>query len=236
MINTFTERISNSRKWAVAVGIGAAVLAGLLLLVYLNRYRESVAGETAPTSVLVAKSLIVKGTSGAIIGKKALYQGATLPNRDVKVGAIVDPAYLTGRVATADILPGQQLTTADFTVETTNAIKTQITGPQRGISVSIDNVHGSLSQLQAGDRIDLYIGLGARNNGQALVKLFRSNVPVLAVPAAEGGNLILRIDQKDAADYAYVADNTQMYFTLRPQAGAKPTKPDTASIATVLGR
>jgi Flp pilus assembly protein CpaB len=235
MINSFTERVSASRGWAIAVGIGAAVLAGILLLLYLNQYRDSVAGETAPTSVLVARNLILEGTSGTVIGTKDQYQVASLPAKEIKVGALADPAYLNGRVAVADILPGQQLTTADFTTATTTAVNTKITGAQRGISISIDNVHGSLSQVAAGDHVDIYIAVGARNNGQAMVKLFRPDVLVMAVPGQENsGNLVLRVDQKDAADFAYAADNTQFWFTIRPKSGARRTRPDIATINTVI--
>jgi len=248
MINSLSGKVASSRSWAIGVGIGAAVLAGLLLLVYLNRYRDSVNGETAPTPVLVAKALIVKGTSGTVIAGKELYQGASIPNKDVKVGAIADPAYLSGRVAAADILPGQQFTTADFSTETTSLVKTRITGVQRGISISVDNVHGSTAQIQAGDHIDIYIALGAKSNGQQIVKLFRPNVYVLSSPnstnpGSDGvtqtsteteGPFVLRVDSKDAADFAYAADNTQFWFVVRPQAGAKPTKQDVASIQTIV--
>ncbi len=113
----------------------------------------------------------------------------------------------------------------------TASVDSQITGVQRAISVSIDNVHGSLSQLQAGDSIDLYVALGGGGpGGQALVKLFKPNVKVLMVPAVPGpsggSNLILRIETGEAADFAYMADNTQMYFVIRPVVGAKPTKRD----------
>jgi Flp pilus assembly protein CpaB len=205
------------------------VLAAVLLIAYVHSYRSSVSGENAPTSVIVAKSLIPAGTSGTIIATKQQYQATTLPQKDIKVGAISDPAYINGRVAVADIVPGQQLTTADFTVPTTEAVTTKITGKQRAISVSVDNVHGSLSQLAVNDHIDLYVGLGA-SGGQSVVKLFRPNVKVLAVPVEGGGNLILQVNTKDAAAFAYAADNTQFYFVLRPQSGAKATAPSTASI------
>src|SRR5262249_34875201 len=128
-----------------------------------------------------------------------------------------------------------------------NAVNTKLTGKQRAISVAIDNVHGSLSQLQPGDHVDVYVGLGATGgNGQALVKLFRPNVLVMAVPGKSSaanisgdtgpsGNLILRInDDKDAAAFAYAADNTQLWFVIRPSSGAKPTLPTTATINSVL--
>jgi Flp pilus assembly protein CpaB len=235
-MTSITERLSTSRGGAVALGIGAAVLAGILLLVYLDRYRNSVSAENKDVSVLVAKALILKGTSGTVIGGKQLYQGAEFARKDVKPGAVSDPAYLSGRVATNDILPGEQITTASFSDTTTDAVDTKITGSQRALSVNIDNVHGSLSQLTAGDHVDVYIGLGGvGSNGQAIVKLFRPNVLVMAVPTGDGGNLILRINNsKDAADFAYAADHTQLWFVLRPSAGAKPTRPDTATLNSVL--
>jgi Flp pilus assembly protein CpaB len=242
MSNTFTSKVSgrmSSRGWAIALGIGAIALAAILLIVYLDRYRARVGGENAPTPVLVAKQLIPKGTPGSIVASQSMYAPTTLPRKEVEVGAIADPSYLSGRAAAADIFPGQQFTSTDFAASDTSAVDSQITGTQRAISVSIDGVHGSLSQLQAGDAIDLYIALGGgQANGQSAVKLFRQNVKVLAVPGqpgpSGGGNLVLRVDTKDAADFAYAADNTQMYFVLRPVVGAKPSKPETATITSVL--
>lgn len=228
----------SSRGWAVALGVGAIALAAILLIVYLDRYRARVAGENAPTPVLVAKQLIPKGTPGSIVATSGMYTATTLPKRDVTVGAIADPSYLAGRAAAVDIFPGSQLTAAAFAASDTSAVHSQITGTQRAISVDVDNVHGSLSQLQAGDTIDIYVALGASRNGQGLVKLFKSNVKVLAVPSqtgpSGGGNLVLRIDTKDAAKFAFAADNTQMYFVIRPAAGARPTVPSTATLDTVL--
>ena len=123
-----TTKIGNSRGLTLALGIGAALLAAILLLVYLDRYRSSVDAENAATPVLVAKNLIPKGTSGTIIAKQQLFQVASLPKNDLKVGAISDPAYLNGRVAAADIFPGQQVTTADLSVTTTEAVPTSLTG------------------------------------------------------------------------------------------------------------
>ena len=139
------------------------------------------------------------------------------------------------RVAVADVYPGQQLTTADFSTETTEAVNTKLTGTQRALSVSVDNIHGSLSQLAAGDHIDLYVAIGAKGNGQAEVRLFRPNVEVIAVPGQnDSGNLMFRVEQKDAADFAYAADNTQMYFVIRPRTGAKKTRPDVATVQDIL--
>jgi Flp pilus assembly protein CpaB len=219
-----------SRGWAIALGIGAIVLAAVLLVVYLDRYRARVGGENAPTPVLVANRLIPSGTPGNIVATTQMYSATTLPQKEIEVGAIADPQYLAGRAAAVDIYPGQQFTAADFAASDTASVDSQITGTQRAISVSVDNVHGSLSQLQAGDFVDIYATVAG------VVKLFRPNVKVLTVPSAAGpsggGNLVLRIETRDAADFAYAADNTQLTFVLRPVVAAKKTVPDTASSAS----
>src|SRR5262245_8746488 len=132
---SFTGRLTSTRRGAIILGVAAAILAGILLVVYLNRYRNSVQGETAPTTVLVARNLVPAGTSGTIMAQKKMFESTTIPQKEVKSGAIVDPAYLNGRVSTEDIFPGQQLTTAVFSTSTTGAVDTKITGRQRAISI-----------------------------------------------------------------------------------------------------
>ncbi len=235
MSNTFTGKVSgrmSSRGWAIALGIGAVVLAAILLVVYLDRYRARVSGRNAPTPVLVAKQLIPSGTPGSIVATNSMYAPTTLPRKEVEVGAVSDPSYLAGRAAAVDIFPGQQITSADFAASDTTSVDSQITGVQRAISINIDNTHGSLSQVQVGDSVDVYTAVGG------VVKLFAPNVKVLTIPAVPGpsggSNLVLRIRTADASKWAYAADNTQLIFVLRPVVGAKPTKPSTANAATVL--
>lgn len=238
MSNTFSTKMSgkvSSRGWAIALGLGAIVLATILLIVYLDRYRARVGGRNAPTPVLVAKQTIPAGTPGTIVTSSIMYQHTTLPKREVEEGAIADPQFLTGRAAAVDIFPGQQLTAADFAASTSTTVDSQITGRQRALSVSIDPVHGSLSQLKAGDEIDIYVSIAGPDGAQE-ISLFRPAVKVLGVPGPQGGNLILRVDTKEAADFAFVADNTRMWFVLRPAAGAKKTPQDTANAQTILRR
>ena len=234
MSNTFSTKVSgkvSSRGWAIALGLGAIVLATILLIVYLDRYRARVGGRNAPTPVLIAKQTIKAGTPGTIVADAPMYAPTTLPKKEVIVGAISDPTYLTGRAAAIDILPGQQITAADFAATTSTTVDSQITGTERAISISIDAIHGSLGQLKAGDDVDVYIDYSPPASPEQVVTLFRPNVSVLAVPTPEGGNLILKIQTRDAADWIYVADHTRITFILRPAAGAKRTPRDTASLS-----
>ena len=241
MSNTLTSKVSgrmSSRGWAIALGIGAVALAAILLVVYLDRYRARVGGENAPTPVLQANRLIPAGTPGTLVASQSMYTSTTLPQKEVVVGAIADPAYLSGRAAATDIFPGAQLTATDFAASDTASVDSQLTGIERAFSISIDNVHGSLSQVQAGDSVDIYIALGAGAGGQGLVKLFRPNVKVLAIPTIPGptgsANFILKVNTADVAQFMYAADNAQLYFALRPVVGAKQTKKSTATAADLL--
>jgi len=236
MSNTLTTKVTgkvSSRGWAIVLGIGAIVLATILLIVYLDRYRARVGGRNAPTPVLVSKQTIPAGTPGTIVQSQAMYAPTTLPKKEVEEGAIADPTFLTGRAAATDIFPGQQITAADFAASTSTTVDSQITGTQRALSISIDSVHGSLSQLKAGDAIDIYIDYVPPGAAETQVKLFRPNVEVLTVPTPEGGNLMLRVDTTDAADFAYAADHTRFWFVVRPAAGAKRTPRDTATAGTL---
>ena len=113
--------------------------------------------------MLVAKGLIPKGTSGTVIAEKGLFQAATLPKDDLKVGAISDPAYLNGRVAVADIFPGQQITTADVSAGLTDAIPTQLSGIQRAVAISVGATQGLVGYVASGDRVDVYYQTGSND-------------------------------------------------------------------------
>lgn len=231
MSNTLTTRVSSrmsSRSWAILLGVAAVVLAAILLVVYLDRYRARVSGENAPTPVLVAKQLIPAGTPGTLVASRAMYEPTTLPRKEVSIGAIADPQYLSGRAAATNIFPGKQLTAIDFAADPSTTVKSQIVGTERALSISIDFVHGSLSQVAAGDNVDIYIAAAG------VVKLFRPNVKVLTIPTPAGGNLVLRVPTKDVANFLYAADNTQLWFVVRPVVGAKATARTTANAATVL--
>ena len=240
MSNTFTTKVSgrmSSRGWAIALGIGAVVLAAILLVVYLDRYRARVSGRNAPTPVLVAKRLIPRGTSGSLIASQAMYAPTTLPRKEVEVGAVSDPQYLVGRAAAADILPGQQFTAVDFATSDTSAVNSQITGNQRGVALTVSGADAVASQVRAGDFVDVYVQLGGVA-GQSMVKLFRPNVKVLAVPSTPGpvgtGDLIVRVDSNDVSNWEFASKNAQLIFVVRPVSGAKPTKKSAATAASLL--
>jgi Flp pilus assembly protein CpaB len=235
--NLAPSRLLKTRQGTIAVGIAAAVLAAILLLVYLSNYRNSVKGSTEPVTVLVARSLIPKGTTGASLATKNLFIVTTIPKGQLKFGAVSDPAVLRGTIAAADIYPQQQLTTADFTAASVGALAAQLTGTWRAVALpTLDAAHGLAPDVQAGDHVDVY----AQVNGT--VGLVLSNVLVLASPtqatagstAPVTGNYILRVPTAKAPRFAYVGQNGSIWLVLRPGHGARATQPAFVTASNAL--
>jgi Flp pilus assembly protein CpaB len=231
MVNSLREKVTTSRGGAIAVGVAVAVIAAILLIIYITRYKSSVDSSAAAVPVLVAKTLIPKGTPGNVVVSKGRYQSTSVPADSVQPGSISDPAVLNGRLAIANIYPGTQLTTDNFTAEASSALNAQIAGRERGVTLSIDPVHGSLANVATGDHVDIYTQV--TRAGRLAVQLFRSNVLVLSAPGAAGGSVVLKVNSRDASDVLFAANNTTLYFVIRPASGFAPSAPSLADLATV---
>jgi Flp pilus assembly protein CpaB len=249
------QKLLATRGGTAAVAGAAALLAFVIFLLFMNQYRSSVDDSSEPVSILVAKSLIPKGMSGDLIGTQELFQPTTAPQGQVKDGAFSDPATLRGRVALDDIYPGQQLTTGDFSTTTTDAIATKITADQRAVSIPLDEAHGLIGHVRAGDRVDILGGFNVvrvdrkgipiQSGGAArpVLKLLMEDILVLNVPADTGGglgggnkdaNVVLRLTDEQAAQLAFASDNGKVWFSLRPQSGASSAAPSFVTLETLL--
>jgi pilus assembly protein CpaB len=232
------QNLFTTKRGSVLLGTVAAVLAGIVLLVYLHSYRNSVNSGATPASVLVAKNLIQKGTPGDIIGQSSQFQVASVPKGQLQLGALTDPAALSGRVAVTDIYPGQQLTANYFAYAAPDALQTKISGSDRAMSVSIDSEHGMVGQIAAGDHIDIYVGLNRLGLGgsQPIIKLLMEDITVLRAPIGGGTTAIytLRASGRQAAVLAYASDNGKLWFVLRPPSGARTVNPGFISAQSLL--
>ena len=228
-IQSFTGRLTSSRRGAVLLGILAAALAAVLLAAYITSYRDSVNSSTAPTQVLVAKRLIAQGTAGDVIASKQLYEISAATGDAVKAGAISDPALLNGTTAAADIYPGQQITSADLTAAASiGGSSVELSGLQRAVTIPVEGALG-LQTIQPGQRIDIYQQLTGPTG--TIVKLFRANILVLG---GDDTGVILQVPTLDVSDTLYAAQHTQLMFVQRPTSGAFPTAPTVASKASML--
>ena len=240
----FAQKFLATRGGTVVVSGLAALLAAAIFIVYLSQYRTSLNEAAQPTTVLVAKSLIEKGTSGSIIGSNELFQTTDMPKSELKEGAVTDAAALRGRVAVDDIYPGQQLTAEDFTATTTDAVRTKITEDERAIAVPLDSSHGLIGHVESGDRVDVLAGFNVErvDATRPVLKMIMQDVRVLEAPSetaagaggAKTGNVVLRLTDRQAVDLAFASDNGKVWVVLRPKTGASQYQPELVTLETVL--
>jgi Flp pilus assembly protein CpaB len=241
-------KLVSTRRGTLLAAALVALLAGASILVYLNSYRESLKAQGALVTVLVAKGTIHKGTAGSVVAEKDLYTATTIRESQLLEGAISDPAALRGKVATREIYDAAQLTAADFG-EAGDSLAAQLTDRQRVVTVPLDSAHGLIDGIEPGNRVDVFAGfnvvpLGAdgkpTSGGQSrpMLRLILANVSVLAVGEKARGSgttdVSLRVDDMDAAQLAFAADNGKLWLALRPSSGAKPSRSGIVTIETML--
>jgi Flp pilus assembly protein CpaB len=146
-----------TRQGALLLAVLCAAAAAGMIVFALGQYKTKAQSPTQPTvqaTVLVATAQINQGTEGAAIAARALYKSTPVVASQVSPGAISDASMLAGKVASVNILPGQQLTVADFTGIT--GISGLLTPDQRAIALSISESPGATDVLQPGDHVDIY--------------------------------------------------------------------------------
>jgi pilus assembly protein CpaB len=210
-----SSKLFATRQGTIFLGVIAAVIAAIALIVYLNSYRNSV-NNNAASPVLVATSLIQKGTPGDVIGTAGseLYKTSSVPKSSVSTGALVDPSALAGQVAVKDIFPGTQLTAADF-APATGSVTQQLNPNQRAVVIPLGSAQQVGGQIGAGSHVDAWISVSGGSNGSGrptTEELFQD----LYVLGTDGGNVTLRTTAQQAGQLIFASQNAQIWFALRP--------------------
>jgi Flp pilus assembly protein CpaB len=238
------RRIAGTRGGAITIAATAAVLAGIVLLAFTSRYKDRVQGGTVEHSVLVANRLIPKGTSGAVVVSDGLFKPSSVQGENVASGALASSAVLGGKVATRDIYPGQQITAADF-ASNADPLRGQLSGVQRAIDVPIDDAHGLIGEVRAGDSVDVLAGFNTASSttgrGRPQLRTLIQDVRVLKAPDAgakvtghDMQDLTVRVTADQAAQLAFASDAGRVWFILRPPVGAKNPHPSAVTLEALL--
>lgn len=227
-----SSKLFTTRQGTVLLGVIAAVIAAIALLVYLNHYRNSV-GSDQQVKVLVASKVILKGTPGDVIRTTSgLYQLTDIPKKQVDSGAIVNPAALAGKVALTDIGFGQQLTAADFGAAT--GLASGFGKNDRGVVIPLGSPQEVGGQITAGSHVDVWVTSTAQGSGgvtRPIAKLLFQDMRVLGV---SGGNVTLKATPTETGQLIFASTNDSIWLALRPTIGTKP-KPPVISASMVTG-
>jgi Flp pilus assembly protein CpaB len=238
------RRMASTRNGMLVVAGLVALLAGAFLLLFLSRYRDSV-NDTSPVTVLVAKSLIEKGTSGDVVITNGMFETNRITKSEQKQGAISDPAALRHQVAAGDIFPGEQLTTAKFN-GTTDSLANKVSGYERAISIPLDSAHGMIGDVQTGDHVDVLAGFNVDNgNGptRPMLRPVMQNSLVLKAPTKAKGSgvtgnntqeVVLRAPDQEAWKFAFSSEYGKVWIVLRAKVGAQQSRPSVVTLESVL--
>jgi Flp pilus assembly protein CpaB len=234
-----------TRQGTFLIALVCAAVAAVILVVAITGYRNGVNGSSTPETVLVANGLIQKGTSGDAIAAGQLYTPTKFIQKNVSTGAVTDAAALRGKVAANDILPGQQLTAADFS--SASGPVAQLAPNQRAVSIPLDASHGLSGVLQSGERVDVYGGFNVQTQtggSGPVMRLLIPNVQVIQASAGGGGgvgstgnnDVVLAVNDNQAAELAYASDNGKIWLVLRPGGAQNPTQTVATLESILLGR
>ena len=237
------RRFLGTRRGSFTVAAVAAALAAVALAAYLNNYKDDVRAGTLPTQVLIADRLIPKGTSGDVVAADRLFSPTTISEDDVEAQALTDASTLTGKAATHDIFPGQQITASDFS-GSADPLRGRLTGTQRALAIPVDTAHGLIGNVRTGDKVDVFGSFsGGGVSGRGVLRTIAQGILVLKAPTSESagsGNkqqsVILRLSEAQSARLAYAADNGKVWIALRPPTGGESSKPTTVTQGTLAGK
>jgi Flp pilus assembly protein CpaB len=232
----------STRNGALAVAVIAGGLAAILVFAAINSARKDGTASTAPRTVLVADQVIPKGSSGETIAREHLFRVAKVSDQALVAGAVADVSALRDKIATADIYPGQQISTQTFGARGGDTVA-KLSGTDRAVSIPVDAAHGLVGQVTAGSHVDVIAGFNAQTgsgNSRPVMRTLATNLSVLKVEKEGGGssngdtNVTLRSSATMAAELAFAVENGKVWIVLRPAAGAKDVDPRVVTADTLL--
>jgi Flp pilus assembly protein CpaB len=221
----------SSRGGTLMIAALLSLVAAGALLLFLREYRDDLTASDG-VQVLVARSLVPKGTPGEVVAEKRLYKLAQIKKSQLEDGALTDPDALKEQAATADLFPGHQLTVTDFE-PSDDSVRSRLAGFERAMAVPVDGAHGMVGKIDAGDRVDVITTLDTGASSATVAQVAVRNVLVLGVPDGDGSgvagrqeHVTIRVPDEAVPSIAKAADGGQIWLVLRPAVGARSHETD----------
>jgi Flp pilus assembly protein CpaB len=239
---------TRSRLRNVALPVGLAALAAVLVGAYIISYRNSVTHGAGLVKVLVAGRDIPTGTDGSDIAAGGYLKAQTVPRRAVVVGSITSAGTLTSLVAAAPIYKGEQITLRQFAPITQGGIFAKFSGNQRAVVVPGDPYQLLAGTLSAGDHVDIvatakyHVGQLNRSTSKVVLR----NLLVLKAPdepkaatvtsGIPSTSATLVMSDAQAQTMGWAMKNTAWFAVLRPTKQPRNSAPTIETLFSFLGR
>ena len=237
--------MTKTRLRNLMLPVALAVLAVVLIGIYIVSYRNSVNSGADLVKVLVASRDIPAGTKGSAVASGGLMKTQTVPRRAVVPGSVVSGAPLTSLVSTNPIYKGEQITLRQFGPMTQAGIFAKFSGKQRAVSVLGDPTQLLDGVVSDGDRVDVVATAKYRNFGldRATSRVVLRNLLVLEAPdgktdvaSSEDTSATLVMNDRQTQTMAWAMKNTTWFLALRPTKRPRDSKASLETLKTFLGR
>jgi Flp pilus assembly protein CpaB len=237
--------VTRTRLRNLILPVGLAVLAVVLIGVYMVSYRNSVNNGADLVKVLVASRDIPAGTKGSAVASGGYMKTETVPRRAVVPGSVVSGAPLTSLVSTNPIYKGEQITLRQFGPMTQAGIFAKFSGKQRAVSVLGEPTQLLDGVVSDGDRVDVVATAKYRNFGldRATSRVVLRNLLVLEAPdgktdvaSSEDTSATLVMNDRQTQTMAWAMKNSTWFLALRPTKRPRDSKASLETLRTFLGR
>lgn len=226
------------RTLLLVAALVVASLGTLLIFAYVRDADDRALKDQEPQKVLVAKTLIKAGTSGADAQSNAAFETRNIPASAVIEGALSEIRPIENLVAVADIFPGEQIITAKFATSGETTILPIASG-KIAISVQMGDPQRVAGFVQPGSEVVIFVsgdvivrGANATiTENKAITTVLLPRVKVLAIgpttlrttATGAAGNkeslptaiLSLETTQAEAQKIIFAQNNGDLYFGLR---------------------
>ena len=220
---------------AATAAVLLAVIGAVVLIDYVGDADTRARAGEELVDVLVVGSEVAAGTAAdALAGSVSVQQ---VPQRLVAPDAVTDLADLAGRVATASLLPGEQLLTGRFADPASLAPAGTVLAPEGmvEISVSIDAQRAVGGVLAAGDKVGIQLTNEESADGgltaYSVYRVFSGVLVTRVVAPAEGADpsapytVTLALSPEDASVVVLGTTSQSVWLSLEEAAltGSGPT-------------
>lgn len=146
------------RILAAVLAVILTVVGAVLIAAYVQSADQRAMATLAPVSVLVVNKPIPKGTAAEALGDAvAVYQ---MPRNAVPVDAVADVAALAGRVASVDLVPGEQVLATRFVLPNQLSFDTvAIPKGLQEVSITLEAVRVVGGLVRPGDTVGMVVSV-----------------------------------------------------------------------------
>jgi Flp pilus assembly protein CpaB len=240
--------VTKTRIRALALPVGLATLAAVLVGIYVVSYRDSITHGAGLVPVLVAGRDIPAGTDGSTIAAGGYLKTQTVPRRAVVPGSITSGAPLTSLVSAEPIYQGEQVTLRQFSPAAQGGIFAKFSGDERVVIVPGDVNQLMAGTLSDGDSVDV-VATSQYEAGalkRSMTRIVLRDLLVLKAPeGAKSTSLAgststttasLVMTDREAQTMGWALRNTKWFLVLRPTNHPRNSRPNAETLFSFFGR